>query len=545
MPDPPRPGEFWAGTQARGTCYGPCMRPLGTLLLLASGWMPLAAAAETDDRPRVVEVHAAGDVQLLWLSPNDHLLLGRVPYRYPGGPAIMARLDGRILYVNGQVAGADLVDLTTEEAAKVLTDYRGKLPGVAVESRTLPQLAETLGKRVVRALAVSIDQEHTDLSLLVGLRSGLQALWLKTVQCEDGRCFKDAELTAADWRPIGQLSELRYFYTDSGPAAGAPELAKLRHLEHLVLGHEVFTDAVMKQVGGLTGLRSLDLSATEVTAAGLGPLAKLRSLRRLRVANGEPNDANAKLFATLTNLEELDLAGADISDPGIALLARLPRLEVLDLSDTTLTPDGGLRVVSLIRGLRKLRLGGVELSEASFVHLSTLSHLEWLDLGQTKTTPTALRHLHGLVGLSVLHLGSGGTTDAHFAELWSLTTLKELIFVCDAPLCCGAATSAGLEGIERLTDLRILELRAAQLHDAGMLRLRELEALRKLSLIEDSCYADDFELTDAGLFQLLPLEHLWVLRLPNSEAQVSEEGLAHFRAQRPGCQISWVKHAVR
>jgi hypothetical protein len=101
------------------------------------------------------------------------------------------------------------------------------------------------------------------------------------------------QATAGGWgRPAGPDDVWRLWLDDTKVTdAGIKELAHLQGLKELKLAGARITDAGMKELANLTGLQLLDLSRTKVTDAGLKELANLQALRRLELANTPVTDA--------------------------------------------------------------------------------------------------------------------------------------------------------------------------------------------------------------------------------------------------------------
>ena len=128
------------------------------------------------------------------------------------------------------------------------------------------------------------------------------------------------------------------------------------------------TDSDLKHLAGLTGLKTLNLSSTQVTDAGLERLKGLTELRTLDLINTRLMDAGLEYLAGLTGLQRLYLSNTKITDAGLKSLAGLARLQGLYLSSTQVT-DAGL------------------------AHLAGLSRLKTLDLRNTQVTDAGMQQL--------------------------------------------------------------------------------------------------------------------------------------------------------
>ena len=153
---------------------------------------------------------------------------------------------------------------------------------------------------------------------------------------------------------------------------GTGDLSPLRRLapDGLVGLHAAeapIDDRQLRHLGGLTGLRLLDLSGTRVTAAGLVHLQALERLETLSLWDTRVDDRALPLVARLGSLRHLGLGNTGVTDEGLAHLAGLTRLRVLQLWGTDVEGPGldvlhglqSLEIVSLprrVRGRHRRRL---------------------------------------------------------------------------------------------------------------------------------------------------------------------------------------------
>ena len=99
------------------------------------------------------------------------------------------------------------------------------------------------------------------------------------------------------------------------------------------------TDAELEHLKGLTALRQLYLSYTQVTDAGLEHLKGLTQLQYLDVPSNV-TDAGLEHLKGLTALQYLNLAATRVTDAGLEHLKGLRALRVLDLRETKVTEAG-------------------------------------------------------------------------------------------------------------------------------------------------------------------------------------------------------------
>lgn len=114
----------------------------------------------------------------------------------------------------------------------------------------------------------------------------------------------------------------------------------LTELKTLILSHTQVTGAALKHIEGLTQLRSLLLHDTRVTDAGLGHIKDLVHLRDLTLDDTQVTDAGLKQLGRLVELKRLGLDGTGITDDGLKQLKGLKALEGLGVLGTKVTPAG-------------------------------------------------------------------------------------------------------------------------------------------------------------------------------------------------------------
>lgn len=210
-----------------------------------------------------------------------------------------------------------------------------KVSEVAVESLAAAPL-ETLGLTSSRTPAVLEDrhlsplQRHPSLNtLLLGdVRLGVQG----------ARCL-------ASLPRLRSLDLLSSTIDDAGVWA----LAQCQTLEALQLGDCArLTDEACTALATLPQLSFLDCSSTHLTAAGVRALASLRTLRVLDLSFVPLDDAAVAALAPLQSLTDLGLRySGPLTDRIIDTLAKFPALRRLDLSNSSISPEGIDRLAHL------------------------------------------------------------------------------------------------------------------------------------------------------------------------------------------------------
>ena len=198
--------------------------------------------------------------------------------------------------------------------------------------------------------------------------------------------------------------------------AGVQNLANLRELHYLDLSQTQVTDAGLQHLVGLEGLTSLYLAQTSVSDAGLQHLAGMAEMRALDLSQTEVTDAGLQRLAGLKKLWILNLSQTQVTGVGLAGLAGPGKLTHLNLSQTQVT-DAGLQRVVRLKSLEKLDLSQTQVTDAGLRLLAGLERLEDLNLSQTQVTDAGLQHLAGLGRLRQLNLSQTQVTGAAVASL--------------------------------------------------------------------------------------------------------------------------------
>lgn len=322
------------------------------------------------------------------------------------------------------------------------------------------------------------------------------------------------------------------------------------------------TDEGIKHLENLTNLRHLNLKGAQITAAGLFHLRKMTELESLNVQNvlynsegishlvgmkqlkvltisGLVNDVNA--LAELTSLEQLvpDHLPA-MGDDEMEVLSRLNKLESLSITAKDYASDQFLQSIGKMRGLKKLVLGiqfgnidpdalrhlsnlpqleellltYKELGEAT-AHLAAIKSLKRLILSSSDSMDLEVEHLPPLPGLRSLTLDGGKLTDDGLKHVYRQTSLAHLDLMFNRRL-----SDAGLEPIDKLEDLKYLNLQGIPISGSGLAHLTKLKNLEELILY-------DTKVDDDSLEQLQALTKLRNLNL--GKTAISDAGLVHLK----------------
>lgn len=229
-------------------------------------------------------------------------------------------------------------------------------------------------------------------------------------------------------------------------------------------------------------------------------------LRELAIYSAAGDAEVAKLLQN-KSLERLSLAGSKITNDILLQVASLPKLNSLDLSDTSID-DGGLRhLIGLGRSLRELNLAGTQVTPTGVAKFLAGSSVRTLDISDLAWT------LHDLDELPLWRLHSLAVrglpvTDAWLLEVFSQPTAFNRLDLRDTPVRGDFLASTRLSLTELLLD-------GTELTNASLMANLAPRTVERLSI-------DRTQVDDQALPQWLPKIH--GLRL--GDCQITEDGLA-------------------
>ena len=145
---------------------------------------------------------------------------------------------------------------------------------------------------------------------------------VKAIEALGGRVTRDEKLPG---RPVVEVDLGKTEVTD----AGLKDLKELKGLRTLNLSRTKITDTGLKDLKELRGLRFLALDRTQITDAGLKDLKELKDLKTLYLYENQITDAGLKDLKELQNLQSLCLVGTKISSAGMTDLKQaLPKTHI-------------------------------------------------------------------------------------------------------------------------------------------------------------------------------------------------------------------------
>ena len=238
-------------------------------------------------------------------------------------------------------------------------------------------------------------------------------------------------VSAGAWRGPLERSADKVFRIDVNAQSDhvMTSLAKLGpgDLHTLRLTGPGVTDASLKSIADLSGLRELDIFGAAITDVGLQQLKSLTLLTSLRVASpaGGPrtqiNGPGLTILRPMLHLIHLDFSGTTFGDRAMPLLESLTGLKSLNLSGTEVT-EISLGTLRQLRNLEILAFGSGpglagKVTGSALYAVRDIETLRELHLYGVTLSATAFDVLEGLRRLSYLDLRKTGLTDADVPEL--------------------------------------------------------------------------------------------------------------------------------
>src|SRR5262249_40852192 len=147
------------------------------------------------------------------------------------------------------------------------------------------------------------------------------------------------------------------------------QLAKAPNIKHLLLANTLVDDRYFAALEMFPKLETLDVSAgTNVSDAGLKSIVKLKGLKVLGLRRSKITDAGLEKLAALSELEQLELDGVKITDGGVAKLAGLAKLRQIGLGNTQVT-EGVTSTLAQMKQLKSINLSRTKISAESIKQL--------------------------------------------------------------------------------------------------------------------------------------------------------------------------------
>jgi internalin A len=218
----------------------------------------------------------------------------------------------------------------------------------------------------------------------------LRVIWLSNTHVSD-----------SGLKAVEKLSQLRELYLDgtSITSKGLEHLSELSQLRSLSLDGTQVGDEGLVYLEPLQSMMFLTLPMG-ITDVGIEHLRGLRLVQELSIKNHAISNNGLYHLAELTGLRSLDLtitdmradAEAKIDEQGLALLRKCGNLEVLSLIGTSVDDKAVEQIVHFPK-IKRLFIGKSVVSDAAIPSLRQLKNLVFLDLVETQVTTEGAQQL--------------------------------------------------------------------------------------------------------------------------------------------------------
>ena len=362
--------------------------------------------------------------------------------------------------------------------------------------------------------------------------------------------FRDA-MSEEEANIIGQLTSLEHFHNDGTR----------------------LTDSQVKQIGGLTRLKSLELVNCDLSDKGFAELARSKTVARILLPCPSITDASVEHLASMKQLTTLDISGTRITEAGFnKLKAALPDCEILweeanrhfakwaltrgevevtlELPDgkeinpkkledipagaftvTRVSAGGGYNPIfsdrdflqlGMLGNLKSLSFGSplnvtVEGFRGVLVHKNTLTHLN-ISTGKMLFSDEAIKFIGQLSKLKFLAVGAPNCSSEGLAPLAGHEHLEQLRFYDYATV-----TDAGLKHLSTIKTLYSLTMPQSQITDAGLEYVPQMKSLVSLEISHSA-------VTDAGMKHLAEIKTRFFLDVSNTI--VSDASIEQFASMK-------------
>ena len=182
------------------------------------------------------------------------------------------------------------------------------------------------------------------------------------------------------------------------------------------LANQTFADEAFRRLSTQFRVRTLQLGGEQISESNLAYVGRMSSLEELLISWGRViTDESFAHLAGLTNLRILYFSNSNLTDKGLKHLKGLHRLEILHIRGYVFSDEG----LAQLRGLTHLKdlslsysyslgSGAQKITDRGLDSLCDMKDLEFLDLSGWQVTEKGLDKLRGLKNLKVLFTGDKG-----------------------------------------------------------------------------------------------------------------------------------------
>lgn len=290
-------------------------------------------------------------------------------------------------------------------------------------------------------------------------------------------------------------------------------LGEQKGLSYIIATSRSFTKAEIIGLSGLTNLRALNLSYSNLDDKDLVTLSRLPNLQALSIRNTDVSESGLYSLSRYNTIRYLDLASVRASELGLTLaFQRLKDLQGIGLMNTKITPKL-LESLKMCRDLRGLDLSHTKLNDecidliAKYDNLVELNlesaevysdkalaslikshNYQYLNLAHTTLGELSLRALGCSPNLSILNLSHTKTNDRILYHLSGLTQLRSL------NLNYTEVSTRSLDDLTRIRGLKYLSLVGAKIRGLDHKMMSSFASLELLNIYDIAMSEEEAEL---------------------------------------------------
>ncbi|MEI6232244.1 MAG: hypothetical protein WCT04_04290 [Planctomycetota bacterium] len=198
----------------------------------------------------------------------------------------------------------------------------------------------------------------------------------------------------------------------------------LKHLKSLTIYNNCgATDETIGFIDGLDTLESAAINALKISDAGMSHFANVKNLKKLTLwhcFNKQFNGSGSAALAALPKLESYACDGSTFNDEGLKACAALKQVSALRFHHTAAT-DAGFVHLKGMENLKSLTLStqfSVRIGDGSLAAIAEIPNLEKLEINETLLTyEGGLKHLKKLPKLKELVLKETEISDDDMSKL--------------------------------------------------------------------------------------------------------------------------------
>ena len=207
-------------------------------------------------------------------------------------------------------------------------------------------------------------------------------------------------------KKLANITDLEGLHLEAPVVGSIADLAKCKKLRYLRIAN--------------AGAKTETLKSDDSVMRGI---SRVPQLQELCVTLSTLSRPVLQEICSLPNLRSLDVSAMNLTDDDMKIIGQTATLEKLNLRDNPIT-DAGVRHLTSLKNLRALRLTNTAISDAAFADLGNLTKLEELDVMGTKTNGSGLPKLQDLKQLRNLTLSA--VVNRNLEPLKNFATLEYL-----------------------------------------------------------------------------------------------------------------------